>query len=170
MNLADAVAGADLSIAKSGLALHDGRLLTVTPTNPRGGYARLRPMAQALLFNLRESSLVIIEGYDPHPRGSIALVRAAEIGGIVRAGLLELGIRWLDCPPSTLKKFATGKGNANKEAVFQAAQAAGVNPQTEDEADAYWLRRIGLELTKGTDAEELVKLAAALAQPAPPRV
>ena len=170
------VAGADLSLAKTGLALGDGTLLTITPGR-LGGYRRLRPMAQAVLQRLHHHGLVILEGYDPHPRGYLALVRAAELGGIVRAGLLELDIRFLDCPPGTLKKFATGKGNASKDDVFKAANLAILGttqpaPTNDDEADAYWLRRIGIELEAdpANPVETLAKLAEDLASPLPPRV
>lgn len=153
------VAGADLSLTKSGLALGDGSLLTITPLPALKGYARLRPMAQAILERIgKRHRLIVIEGYDPHPLGALALVRAAELGGIIRAGLTELRVPFLDCPPSTLKKFATGKGNASKDDVLVAAELAGARPQTSDEADAYWLRRIGLELLGGAHNETLTKL------------
>lgn len=168
------ICGADLSIAKTGLALADGTLLTIVPARGVKGYRRLRPMAQAVMERLHHATLVIIEGYDPHPLGALALIRAAELGGIVRAGLLELDIRWVDVPPSTLKKYATGKGNANKDAMLAAARAAGANPSTDDEADAYWLRCIGIELEASLLTKDLnptlEKVAIDLAQPPPPRV
>lgn len=156
------VAGADLSINKSGIALADGRLLTIQSS--QSGYARLRPMAAAVLRLLAQHDLVIIEGYDPHPRGYLALVRAAEIGGMVRAGLVELNIPFIDVPPSTLKKFACGKGNAPKPDVVEAARAAGANPSSDDEADAFWLQSIGRTLARSLEGlqavpEELQKLA-----------
>ena len=157
------LAGADLSIAKSGLALTDGRLVTIVPAKGIVGYDRLRPMAQAILFNLRDADLVALEGYNPHPIGTTALIRAAEVGGIVRAGLNELGIRWLDVPPSTLKKRATGKGNAGKADVIAAAQADGAGTNLgDDEADAYWLRVIAGELIAWPETggrPELLKVA-----------
>jgi Holliday junction resolvasome RuvABC endonuclease subunit len=36
----------------------------------------------------------------------------------------------------TIKKFATGRGNADKPAMMAAAQRAGYAPESEDEADA----------------------------------
>lgn len=159
------VVGADLSIAKTGLALSVGELVTITPAPGVKGYDRLRPMAQAVLSRCNPADLVVIEGYDPHPRGALALIRAAELGGIVRAGLNELGVPWLEVPPSTLKKRATGKGNAGKPDVVAAAIHDGGRPANDDEADAYWLRAIGLELIAGVEllyapiAEALAKVA-----------
>lgn len=39
-------------------------------------------------------------------------------------------------PVATIKKHATGKGNADKKAVIAAMQAKGFNPQDDNEADA----------------------------------
>ena len=52
-------------------------------------------------------------------------------------------VYWVDVPPTSLKKFATGFGNAHKSQVFYAAREAGALVATEDEADAYWCWRIG---------------------------
>ena len=39
-------------------------------------------------------------------------------------------------PVGTIKKHATGKGNANKDAMIAAAMALGFDPQDDNEADA----------------------------------
>lgn len=39
-------------------------------------------------------------------------------------------------PVGTIKRHATGKGNANKEAMIEAARARGFNPADDNEADA----------------------------------
>jgi Holliday junction resolvasome RuvABC endonuclease subunit len=40
---------------------------------------------------------------------------------------------------ATLKKFATGSGKADKDAMIAAARARGWTPQDDNEADALWL-------------------------------
>ena len=40
---------------------------------------------------------------------------------------------------SEIKKFATGKGNANKQAMVDAAIALGYDPEDDNEADAIHL-------------------------------
>jgi hypothetical protein len=140
------VAGVDLSLTKAGLARVDGTLATLRPHG--AGYERHRSLATKIsreLYAMRPLELVVLEGYDPHPLGYLALVRAAEIGGIVRSWLTAVGFIFEDVAPAALKKRATGKGNANKAAVVAAARAAGAPIETDDEADAYWLRQIGLE-------------------------
>jgi Holliday junction resolvasome RuvABC endonuclease subunit len=46
------------------------------------------------------------------------------------------GIPYEGVPVGTIKKHATGKGNANKDAMIAAMRAAGFNPQDDNEADA----------------------------------
>jgi hypothetical protein len=43
-----------------------------------------------------------------------------------------------------LKKFATGVGNAKKDAMLVGAVRAGYAGQDNNEADAFWLRQMGL--------------------------
>ena len=51
-------------------------------------------------------------------------------------------------PVGTIKRHATGKGNADKEAMIAAARARGFNPADDNEADAIAILFWALE-TKG---------------------
>lgn len=57
----------------------------------------------------------------------------------------EYGVPFEGLSVQEIKKHATGKGNAGKEAMVAAALAAGFNPKTEDEADAIWITKCGME-------------------------
>ena len=46
------------------------------------------------------------------------------------------GIPYSGVPVATIKRYATGKGNANKEAMITAARARGFSPVDDNEADA----------------------------------
>ncbi len=46
------------------------------------------------------------------------------------------GIPYLGVPVGTIKKHATGKGNAGKDAVIAAVRALGFDPADDNEADA----------------------------------
>ena len=46
------------------------------------------------------------------------------------------GIPYEGVPVGTIKRFATGKGNADKAAVIAAMEARGFNPADDNEADA----------------------------------
>ena len=55
------------------------------------------------------------------------------------------GIPYEGVPVGTIKKHATGKGNAPKEAMIAAAQARGFSPTDDNEADALALLHCALE-------------------------
>lgn len=72
---------------------------------------------------------------------------AAHIYGGLMAHLTEWceanRIPYEGVPVGTIKKFATGKGNADKAAMMAAVQSWGHNPVDDNEADAialWWLR------------------------------
>ncbi|SIT11716.1 hypothetical protein SAMN05421759_11760 [Roseivivax lentus] len=58
------------------------------------------------------------------------------------------GVPYEGVPVGTIKRFATGKGNANKEAMIAAARSRGFSPADDNEADAIAILFWALE-TKG---------------------
>lgn len=164
------VAGADISLLASGLALPDGTFRTIAPPTSSTGYHRHRNVSRRIIeeLELSEAGLVVIEDYDRNPKGRTALIRAAEVQGIVRTDLADRNVAIATVPPTTLKKYATGKGNAPKSALFDAALATGLGeradpdyrPANYDESDAYWLRCLGVAILAGVEAalEHLEKI------------
>ena len=57
----------------------------------------------------------------------------------------EANIEYVALHSATLKKFATGKGNAGKEDMMVAATRKGWNFHDDNEADALWLLRYAIE-------------------------
>lgn len=55
------------------------------------------------------------------------------------------GIPYAGIPVGTIKKHATGKGNASKDAMIAAAQARGFSPADDNEADAICLLHFVVE-------------------------
>lgn len=145
--------GLDLACEATGVALPTGRTETWRPPRPPGkrtvDYRGLRAhwyqgqMARAL--RLWAPDLVVIEevaGHgQPHTVAAIAYVRSA-----VEVAIYESEARLVEVNPSTLKKWATGSGRADKADMIAAAEARGGRPANDDEADAYLLRAWGLEL------------------------
>lgn len=60
------------------------------------------------------------------------------------------GIEYQDVPVATIKRHATGRGNADKEAVIAAIRARGFTPTDDNEADAIAILLWALEGTGGT--------------------
>ena len=59
------------------------------------------------------------------------------------------GVPYEGVPVGTIKRFATGKGNANKDAMIAAARARGFSPADDNEADAIAILFWALETMGG---------------------
>jgi Holliday junction resolvasome RuvABC endonuclease subunit len=70
-------------------------------------------------------------------------VSAAHVYGGIVATLQQVcearGLPYRAIPVGTVKKIATGKGNADKDAMIAAAKRLGYYPETDDEADAIFI-------------------------------
>ena len=90
-------------------------------------------------------SLVVMEGYALGFRGaSNTLFGLGELGGVLKLLILEKGIDVLVVPPTSLKLFAAGKGNATKDDVKLALHnEISVSFPTSDQNDAAWLMFMG---------------------------
>jgi Holliday junction resolvasome RuvABC endonuclease subunit len=96
-----------------------------------------------------EAEIVLIEGYSFASQGR-AVLSLAEFGGVLRMALLSLAIRIVEVPPSCLKKFVCGKGNAGKTDVIAAlARQHDIGYSTNDEYDALGLWLMGRVLVDG---------------------
>lgn len=73
--------------------------------------------------------------------GAGALVVQSEIQGVIKLWCTDLGIEYRGYSPSEIKRHATGKGTANKQAMLEAARAKWphVKIERDDQADALWL-------------------------------
>jgi len=88
---------------------------------------------------------VCIEGlaYLSH---SSRLFELAGIHFMLRCKMKECNIPFSVVPPTSLKKFATGKGNCGKDLIIKCVyEKWGVNFQNDNLADAYVLARMALE-------------------------
>jgi crossover junction endodeoxyribonuclease RuvC len=146
--------GLDLSLAKTGFAALDGTTITVRPPARLEHYHRHAYITETVLrlVGALNPDVVIVEGYAPHMPGAIATIRSAEVGGIVRTELTRRRVDFLDVAPSTLKRWATGNGNASKAAMIGRAVELGArltNDKADDEADAYLLKLLGEDLYNG---------------------
>jgi crossover junction endodeoxyribonuclease RuvC len=134
------------------------------PTDKLRGVPRLEHVVdkiQSLIDNVRPE-LMVMEGYAMGaPRGKGGNNNSfsiGELGGVLKFAIYKSRIPLLLVPPTSLKLFATGKGNANKEVVMEAiSKHSGRVFSSDDEADAYGLLQMGLmtlELNSSTKATE----------------
>lgn len=111
------------------------------------GPARLQLIAQEVrrVISVWKPTQVVIEGYAIYRASSVVTVVAC--GTIVRQTLYELGYNWLEVPPTTLKKWVTGKGTANKAAMADAVLARwGYQSPSDDIVDAVALAQVGVAI------------------------
>jgi crossover junction endodeoxyribonuclease RuvC len=120
---------------------------------------RFKLLSDFVLENLPDNSIIFIEGYSFGSKGR-AIFQIAENGGILKYRLT--GQEYHIIPPANVKKFATGKGNANKEKMYnQLIQDEGVDLKKQlgqetldspvtDIIDAYYIAKCGYESIKGT--------------------
>jgi Holliday junction resolvasome RuvABC endonuclease subunit len=147
------VVGIDLSLTGTGIAYANGSTVTINTAGLRGP-ERLVVIRDAVRAALDVAEwapdLVMLEGYAyGRPNKAHEL---GELGGVVRVALHEEcrgfpSMGWALVPPPRLKKFATGKGVADKTAMVVAARdRLGWAGMDNNQADALWLRAMGLAL------------------------
>ena len=108
----------DLSLTGTGWCLNgDGGVLR----SRLRGWDRIAEITQAMFAKTFGVDVVVIEGYAYGAKGQ-AVYQLAELGGIVRFWLYNHHLTTIEVNPTTLKMFATGKGNAGKPQMLLAAQ------------------------------------------------
>lgn len=111
----------------------------------RARVKRIRSLVYKVIDLLTEHKpdLIIIEGYSYASKGSSSIT-LGELGGVLRHSIVD-HVLVIEVPPSTLKKFATDKGNAGKTAVATAlTHRYGIPFSSDNKADAFGLLQIGL--------------------------
>jgi len=130
----------------TGMALvgdEEDRGKTVQVPNERG-YLRLQLIANEVAETLQiwQPAFVAIEGY-AYVRNVGAFVKLVEVGTMVRSVLYTLGIPWVEVPPTVLKKWTTGKGNATKDMMaLSVKQRWAYQSHSHDIVDAYALAQM----------------------------
>lgn len=135
--------GIDQSLTATGVAILDATgakiMHTETISVKDRGIPRLAAIRQRVLGLALDWSpeAVAIEGYSFGSRQSHAH-SLGELGGVLKLAFADLGGPDIyQIPPTTLKKFATGKGNAPKGAVMLAVfKRFGIEAANDNEADA----------------------------------
>jgi Holliday junction resolvasome RuvABC endonuclease subunit len=136
------VIGVDPSITSTGMALSDGSLMTVGGKADRGD-ERLLEIACAMGTACYQADLVVIEFLPAHMKGAGI---TGMVQGVIRLVCLRASVPYVLVPPSTLKKYATGSGAADKGDMKVALfERTGVKVKSNDEVDAAWLRFAGLQ-------------------------
>lgn len=144
------VLGADLSLTRTGIAAPDGNAHVLRP--PHGAKQpeeRLAWLRRSLLAEVTEHDVTIValEGFSFGSRGR-TLDQVHGLGWIIRMALREAEVPYVIVPPSTLKRYATGRGNADKAAMQMAAQKRlgyDTDKPDDNEVDSLFLRAMAMD-------------------------
>lgn len=143
------VLGIDPSASKTGLVLLNGKTvehsLIVTPKAMKG-MARVQLIADlfATFLDQWKPTTAAIEGYG---YASPSLSISVEVQAFLRMALHVRVVPWYIVPPSTLKKYATGAGGAEKDKVSRIVKTRwGFEAPSDDVVDAYVLAKIGEDI------------------------
>ena len=169
--------GIDPSLTGTGVCIIEAgsaeivHIATVLPKERRG-VARLdwiiKQLEKHISPHFTEDDPFFIEGYAFGARGR-GVLNLGELGGVLRLYLAKRYGGYYEVPPTSLKKFVCGKGNANKnvvlEKVYRKYCVGSEVLQDDNQVDAYGLARLGdsfIKFENGSDANLAEYEAAAL--------
>jgi Holliday junction resolvasome RuvABC endonuclease subunit len=141
------VIGIDPSLTATGICTN-GRRLTAGGTAQYGD-GRLADIHSAIGKNLLRKelrdqwpTLAVVEDLPYHAKSAGATGMAQ---GVIRLALIQAKVPYVLIPPATLKKYATGRGNATKADMRVAMLRRSDEDERDDNlVDAWWLHQIGL--------------------------
>ena len=134
------VLGLDLSLTATGYSYSE-EVVGVIRSKAKGE-RRLSEILEAVHDLAFEADVVVLEGYSYASANQAHQI--GELGGVVRLALYHRRIPFVEVPPAVLKKYATGKGNAPKDAMLAAAiRRFAFEGNDNNEADAWLLRAMG---------------------------
>jgi crossover junction endodeoxyribonuclease RuvC len=148
------LAGIDPSLSATAVVLSDpsagpqGHRLRIFGSKSLGDavrprFTRFKTLASQICDFLAQhrATHLYLENYAFGAKFIVTLL--AEFGGILRSNLLDVG-EVFEVAPATLKKFATGSGNSEKDMVAAClVQRYGVMLESTDAFDAYSAWRLG---------------------------
>ncbi len=152
----------DPSLTATSFAISDGFEMQTgvlhPPKTAAKGLIRLAWIRAQVLDLAAGADLVVIEGYGFAPGRGHSAREMAELGGVIRLALFDASLTFVDVPPASLKKYATGKGNAPKEEVLAAAiRRLRFEGHDHNEADALWLLTMALDRYGAAGLPEMPK-------------
>lgn len=140
------VIGIDPSLTGTGVA---NETETFTISTDAKTVNRLQVIHRRISQALFLVDLAVIEDLPTHAHGA-GLTGMAQ--GVIRLALMDNLVPFTTVPAATLKKFATGRGNATKADMrLELFKRTGVDLRDDNQVDAWWLRQVGLHLTDHPD-------------------
>jgi crossover junction endodeoxyribonuclease RuvC len=132
--------------SKTGLVIIDkqGNIINTqdVTTKEKEDPQRFSDIAEKIIDELEPNDLIAIEGFSYGSKGKGVSFQYG-LGWIIRHLLLERGYRYTEVPPTSVKKFATGKGNTKKdEMVLPIYKKWGFEHASDNVRDAFVLAQM----------------------------
>jgi crossover junction endodeoxyribonuclease RuvC len=103
---------------------------------------RFVDIASQILEELHPNDIITIEGFSYGSKGKGVSTQYG-VGWVIRTFLYERGYDYIEIPPTSVKKFATGKGNSAKNLVMKEVYKKwGFENDSDNIVDAYVLAQI----------------------------
>lgn len=140
------VVGLDLSMTGTGVCTPDGETSTIR-TRPQDGDVRLTHIVDEIRdLNCGFPAAAYVAVIEDLPTHAKSAGITGMVHGAVRHYLQGRGVPYVLVTPATLKKYATGRGNADKTAMAIAALKRGNREFADDnQVDAWWLYAAALD-------------------------
>jgi Holliday junction resolvasome RuvABC endonuclease subunit len=114
--------GADLSLSATGIACNAGWTETLKPSAKLRGHDRMAWLRTSIRDLVRTADLIVVEGPSYGNQGAQRQSGHHERAGLwwlVTHDLWSAGIPVAVASPASVKKYATGRGNAGKDDVVR---------------------------------------------------
>jgi crossover junction endodeoxyribonuclease RuvC len=123
--------------------VHEQREIT---TKEKSDPKRFMIISDSVVQELCDGDKVVVEGFSYGSKGKGVSTQYG-IGWAIRTDLVTNKIPYIEVPPTTLKKFATGKGNVKKEdMILPIYKRYGYENDSDNIRDAFILAQIGRAL------------------------
>lgn len=170
------ILGIDPSLTATGVIVlknkkvETARLIKTKPTgdNKIKELKRLVEISSSVIsYCDNEVDLVVMEGIAFMARNTVALVQLSALNYMIRNGIYNKNVKFVIIAPTTLKKFITDKGNAQKDLVMMNVyKQYGLTFEDDNLCDAFVLAKIGEALlNKKTNLTERQKEVIELLRP-----
>jgi crossover junction endodeoxyribonuclease RuvC len=149
--------------SKTGLAIIDkqGNIINAADvtTKVKEDPQRFSDIAEKIIDELQPNDRIAIEGFSYGSKGKGVSFQYG-LGWIIRHLLLERGYEYTEVPPTSVKKFATGKGNTKKdEMVLPIYKKWGFEHTSDNVRDAFVLAQMAKGIYDSSNLTEYQKEA-----------
>ena len=145
--------GVDLSLTGTGLVVLDREFeilhkILVSTSPSINIEARILNIKDSIIKYFNKDSVIYLEGLSFGSRGQ-SMLELAGLHYLIRAYLYQQNYYFKPVPPTTIKKFITGKGNCKKELMLlKVFKRFGIEFDDNNLCDAYSLARYATEQYK----------------------